>query len=86
MFDADGLCGLDFNYNGILNKEVRKVFTDNRTVIINTNRMLGEHMQADLLQFDDQCIFVNLLQKAMAQGVVYLKERFDNLVCNFRCA
>ena len=52
MFDDDGLGSLNFYYDCILNKNISKVISDDRLVIVNLNRMLGNYVQAELLQFD----------------------------------
>jgi len=44
VFDDDGLGSLDFYNDGILNENISKVFTDNRVVIVNLNRMLGNNV------------------------------------------
>ena len=54
VLDTYGLGGLDLNNNGIFDEKIRKVSTNDRIVINNTDRMLGDCHQSKLLQFNDQ--------------------------------
>jgi len=67
VLDTYGLGGLDINNNGIFDEKICKVFTNDRIVINNTDRMLGDCHQSKLLQFNDQSIFVDLFQEAVAK-------------------
>jgi len=50
--------------------QVRKVFSDRLTIIMNSNARFLNHFQAKLAQFNSQGVLVDSFQEAIAQCIV----------------
>lgn len=57
----------------VLHQQIDLVLTDKLSLVVNGNRLLYLYRQTVLFEFMNQCIFIDLLQKTMAQLTVNLE-------------
>ena len=68
VFDGQRPSHFQFDQNGIADKQVRDVLTDDNPVVANRHAVLLKNRDAVLPQFVSQSIFINLLAKPLRQA------------------